>query len=90
MMETTTCVACGKPARMWTGHLKHFERMIGAGWCSEECRLSRSPVKAGYFGPWDQSMAIRHKGKLATRTGCSCGRPCPVWRLDNPRSANTA
>lgn len=89
-MQTTTCVACGKPARVWTGHLMHFARTLGAGWCSEKCYSSVPSRRNGCFGEWRPSMAVTHRGKLATKTGCSCGPTCAVWRLDNPGSAYPA
>lgn len=86
-MDTTNCVACGKTATVWTGHITHFRRIIGAGWCSDGCidrrRGTRGP--RGFCGEWGPSIGLtRGRGRLATTTACDCGPSCAVWRIDHP------
>lgn len=84
-MNTTNCVACGETATIWTGHITHFRRVIGAGWCSDMC-IDRFRVRAkkGFCGEWRPPMGLSHKGKRATVSACDCGEKCAVWRIDHP------
>jgi hypothetical protein len=79
-MDTVNCVACGKPAALFTGHVMHKGRSISAGWCSDECISVKD--KKGYCGEWEPSMGITAEGKPATANVCHCGQSCPVWRSD--------
>lgn len=51
--QTTKCIRCGKPAVLWTGHVRtKAGEQITAGWCKGACKR----IWAGYFGPYKASM----------------------------------
>lgn len=61
---TKNCVACGKPATMYAGHLKTQIRMtlgnlidfkMSAGWCSDECYDSMESDENGCYGEYDNT-----------------------------------
>lgn len=56
---TLKCIVCGKPAKMYAGHLKAKQQMalgnlaeteVLAGFCSEECYKSMTSDNRGCFG----------------------------------------
>ncbi len=83
-MRTTTCIACGKPAVFYAGHVTHFRRILFAGWCSEECRSKFEIDKEGLCGRWKPSDGVEHQGRRATSRACDCGPSCEIWRIDHP------
>lgn len=59
MEGTSNCIKCGKPAKLYSGHLKARKKMalgnlidieISAGWCSEKCHDSMKSDENGCFG----------------------------------------
>lgn len=52
--ETTCCVRCGKPARMWSGHILLGKHKVVAGWCLKGCL----DVK-GFVGHHHEWMPLR-------------------------------
>ena len=61
---TKNCIACGKPAKLYSGHLKAYvcmalgnliEIKIVAGWCSIKCHNSMKSNKNGCFGEYDNT-----------------------------------
>jgi hypothetical protein len=62
MEGTSNCIKCGKPARLYGGHIKAKKKMalgnlidikISAGWCSEECYNSMESDDSGCYGTYD-------------------------------------
>lgn len=49
MTQTTKCIRCNKPAKMWTGYvLKRNDDKVLAGWCSSHCEKAFR----AYCGPF--------------------------------------
>lgn len=57
MTQTTKCIKCGKPAKMWTGHVqKRNGEHILAGWCSKRCEEIIAGKFQGYCGSFRQEL----------------------------------
>lgn len=72
--ETANCVRCGKPAKMWGGHVDYFiykgnkpvRVSVIAGWCGNRCHN-----KVGFRGMYHPWMGDRLNGELPSQ--CHCG-----------------
>ena len=53
--RTPKCVMCLQDAKAWTGHVRHGEEVIIAGWCSK-CDPSTTSGLRGYCGEWTEGM----------------------------------
>lgn len=74
-IETIRCCLCGRPARMWTGHLKiakpilklwpqvYAGQHVTAGWCCEKHEREGFEWEYGKLKPcvgtWHPSMGLR-------------------------------
>ena len=78
--ETMNCVRCGKPAKIWSGHVDYFKytgnkmRRVSviAGWCSNRCFNDR-----GFRGMYSAHMGDR-RGK----------QPSPCRITTSPKRVN--
>ena len=60
MMDTQTCVLCGKPAWLWSGHVHRGAKMWIAGLCKRHQQADQEPgavvagcpMPHGCFGRW--------------------------------------